>query len=135
MSQIDWSKTYRNPVGDITRGANSKNVAGSMREAFQKGQVQQVEVEKAQQLLAKALPIMENILLQRMVEKRPITLTRSLAYTTEVMQGQETQDEEDDGFYAIRKSNSGESFNSKFISVRKTLPAGTVLTFVTLKSQ
>jgi hypothetical protein len=126
---IDWTKTYKSPVGDIRRGNNNQNTAGSMKEAFAKGQVQLAEQEKANATLMKALPIMTNILLQRMVSGSPIKVMRPLPYTSERLAGSEPE-EEDDGFYQIKKS---ESFSAKFESITKVIPPGTVLTFMTLE--
>jgi hypothetical protein len=126
---LDWSKTYKNPVGNIQRGLKNQNTAGSMREAFAKGQVDMAEQQKAMETLQKALPIMKNILLQRMTGHNPIRIVRPLPYTTESLDGGNSE-EEDDGFYAIKKS---ESFNAKFKSIRKVIPVGTELTFMNLE--
>jgi hypothetical protein len=125
---FDWSKTYKPLVGNIQRGLGSKNTSGSMKESFSKAFSQMEAMEATQELLNKAMPVMQNILLQRMVEKRPIRVVRPLRYTTEAMAGQ--TEEEDDGFYAIKKS---QSFNAKFQSVTRTIAPGTVLTFLTLE--
>jgi hypothetical protein len=126
---IDWTKTYKSPVGDIRRGNGNQNTAGSMKEAFAKGQVAMQEQEKANATLMKALPIMNNILLQRMVSGSPIKIVRPLPYTTERIAGQEPE-EEDDGFYAIKKSGN---FNAKFESITKVIPPGTQMVFMTLE--
>lgn len=126
---VDWSKTYKSPVGDIRRGNGNRNTAGSMKEAFAKGQEQMAEHERAQETLRKSLPVMQNILAQRMVSRSPIKIMRPLPYTTERLAGNEP-DEEDDGFYAIKKS---EKMNAKFESITKIIPPGTILTFMTLE--
>lgn len=124
--KIDWSQTYTPKVGVITGGVGSRNKHGSMKESFAKSHEMLREQEKAEETLKKAFPIMSNILLQRMVEKRPLTVMRPLPYTTESLGGDE---EEDDGFYA----NVKKSENAQFKSVTKVIPPGTQLTFVQLE--
>lgn len=126
---LDWNKTYKSPVGDIRKGKGATSKYGSMKEGFEKAYAELQDQEKAQDVLRKAMPIMQNILLQRMVEKRPIRVVRPLHYTTEALNGADP-DQEDDGFYAIKKS---ESFNSSFKSITKVIPPGTELTFMTLE--
>lgn len=123
---IDWNKTYKPLVGDLKRGVNSRNTSSSMKESFAKSHAQLLEQEKAEKTLRKAFPGMKAILLQRMVEKRPLKVMRPLPYTTETLGG---MDEEDDGFY----SNMTKGENASFKSITKVIPPGTELTFVTLE--
>lgn len=130
MSKVlDWSQTYKSPVGDIRQGKGATSKYGSMKEGFNKAYAQMEEQEKAQAVLKKAMPVMQNILLQRMVEKRPIKIVRPLPYTCETLNNGDTE-EDDDGFYAIKKS---EKFNASFKSITKVIQPGTVLTFMTLE--
>jgi hypothetical protein len=122
---VDWNKTYRPAVGDITRGNNSKNTSASMKESFKKSYSQLMEQEQAEEALKKAMPVMKGILLQRMTEKRPLKVMRPLPYTTESLGG----DEEDDGFY----NNVVKGANASFKSITKVIPPGTELTFLTLE--
>jgi len=127
---LDWSKTYKSPVGDIRRGHNNKNKFGSVREAVQAQAHQIQEREKAMENLNKAMPVLENILLQRMVGHNPIKIVRPLQFTTEILDNGMESQEEDDGFYAIKKS---EKFDAKFKSTVRTLRPGTELTFTHLE--
>lgn len=122
---IDWSKTFKPKVGNLKRGHGNKNVADSMKEAFVKSYAQLEEQEKAEETLRKAFPVMKSMLLQRMVDHRPLKVMRPLRYTTESLGGEE----EDDGFYSNTKG--GES--AAFKSVTKVLQPGTELTFLTLE--
>lgn len=124
--KVDWSQTYTPKVGNITRG-NSRNTSGSMKESFKKSYEQLHEQQKAEEMLKKAFPIMKNILLQRMMEKRTLTVMRPLPYTTEVLGGEE----DDDGFY--NNVSKSENANAAFKSVTKMLQPGTELTFVQLE--
>lgn len=123
--KIDWSQTYTPKVGNIAGGLGSRNKFGSMKESFQKSHELLQEQRKAEETLQKAFPIMSNILVQRMVEKRPLIVIRPLPYTTETL----GEDEEDDGFYASVKKSE----NAQFKSVTKVIPVGTQLTFMQLE--
>ena len=122
---IDWSKTFNPKVGNIQRGINNTNKSGSMKEHFAKSYQQLEAQERAEKTLQKAMPIMQNILLQRMTGRNPIRVTRPLPYTTEVLGG----NDEDDGFY----SNSVKGENATFKSIVKVLQPGTELTFMNLE--
>lgn len=123
--KIDWNSTYTPKVGDITRGVGNRNTAGSMKDSFKKSYEQLFEQQKAEETLAKAMPVMNNILVDRMVNRRPLIVMRPLPYTTESLGG----DEEDDGFY----NNSIKGENATFKSITKVLPVGTQLTFIQLE--
>jgi hypothetical protein len=124
---IDWSKTYTPKVGNVSgsKAATKLGSSGSMKADFKKSYEQLYSQQHAEETLQKAFPIMSNILLQRMVEKRPLLVKRPLPYTTESLGG----DEEDDGFYA----NTTKGANATFKSVTKVIPPGTQLTFMQLE--
>ena len=111
---IDWASTYNNRVGNHT----------SFRLKFERVQEQIKEMQVRQEKFQKALPFLEKQFLNRLLSKQAIRVTRALPYTAVVMQ---SEDEEDDGFYKVRKS---ENFSSQFVEKVKTIPVGTNLTFV-----
>ena len=125
---IDWEKTYKNPIGDITAGIGSQSTSRNMKEAFAKSYTQLREDEKVQELMNEILPIAKGLLFTRMTEGTPLKVVRPLRYTTESLGGQD--EEEDDGFYMVRKS---EGFNAKYQSIVKTIRPGTELTFINLE--
>lgn len=123
---VDWSKTFKPVVGDIKRGVNNRNTAGSMKEAFAKGHEMLVEQQRAEETLRKAMPLMHRILTARLVNRQPLKVMRPLPYTTEILGGEE----EDDGFYS--NMSKGEKI-PQFKSVTKVIQPGTELTFIALE--
>jgi len=121
---VDWSKTYSNPLENLKRGKYS-----SGKEFFQQAYAREEEMRKAQETLQKALPVMQNILVQRMVERRPLKVIRPLQYTTEALNTEAPEDEDD--FYSVKKSDN--TVNANFKSVVRTIPPGTELTFMNLE--
>lgn len=107
--QIDWSQTYKQPMGKRT----------TYREKVQKSISQLEETQKAEQLLRKAMPLMKGLLLTRMTDKTEITVMRPFYFTSEEL--------------VHKKQYEGSPFEqivgSEFRTVQKSLPIGTKLVF------
>lgn len=122
---VDWNRTFKPIASPLTKASQKMGSSGNMKEDFKKSYQMLMEQEAAQETLKKAFPAMSAVLLNRMIEKRPLKVMRPLPYTTESLSG----NEEDDGFY----SSGGAGENVAFKSITKVIPVGTELTFITLE--
>lgn len=112
------------PQGKFTSAKAAVMQGQSMAERFTKAAETQKEQEKAEELLKKAHGPMNELLKVRLLERTPLKVVRDFAYRASAMENEE----EDDGFYQIKKSES----IGKFKDVRKVCTAGTVLMFKSL---
>lgn len=118
------------PEPKLTSAKKRPGEYGSYQEFLQKANALREEQEQANEYLAKSMPAMVKLLELRMVNKEPLIVMRPLQYQTSTLGG--IKDEEDDGFYNVRKS---QNFNAKFVDVLMTINPGTQLIFKSLDPQ
>lgn len=107
MKQIDWNANYRSPI----RGKRDpKGQYNSAKELFQKAHARRSQQEAAVRSYEALEPLLKQRLLEYMVGRKPIRVTKSFKYLTEELQ----------------KSEYGAG---QYVNVTKDIPAGTVLTF------
>ena len=125
--KVDWSQTYKPAIPDITQAPGSTSKYRNMKEKFQKAYEDLAVQEKIQAEFNEKLPLLKSLLMVRMTDRTPMKVMRPLVYTTEVLS---TDQEEDDGFYAMNKSQER---LPDFRSVQKVIEPGTELTFMHLE--
>ena len=125
--RLDWSQTYKPAIPDITQGKGASSQYRSMKEKFAKAYEDLAVQEKIQKEFNEKLPMLKSLLMVRMTDRTPLTVMRPLVYTTEILSSDQ---EEDDGFYAINKS---EEKMPDFRSVQKVIEPGTKMTFMHLE--
>jgi hypothetical protein len=89
------------------------------REFLQKANTMQVEQQSAQEYLSKAMPAMSKLLELRLRNGEGLMVMRPLNYMSSSM----NSDDDDDGFYNVRKSEN----SSRFVDKRVTIMPGTKL--------
>lgn len=114
---IDWEK-LRKPA--------LKRNQPTMREKFEKAHGERVAAEQQQALVKAQEPLLKSVLLDYLVNRKPIEVLHPFQNATESLGGI-TRDEEDDGFYQVQKSET--SAFTKFEETMETIPRGEKLVF------
>jgi hypothetical protein len=126
---IDWD-AIRVPL-DFNKAKKARGEYSSYRELVAKSQEMMVKAQQAQELRKAQELELKPKLIDRLVNRTPITVMRSFQNPTETANGM-VNDEEDDGFYTVVKSSNNGS-GIRFQEVMETIPAGEVLQFKTLE--
>jgi hypothetical protein len=116
MKRVVWTEAQ------IHKPIRKAGTYGSYKELVAKQADLRKEQEEAEAYLHKAFPYMLQLLEHRLANGHPLTVMRPFRYQTSELASK--QNEEDDGFYNTRKS---ESFNDKFVDVVKVINPGTQL--------
>jgi hypothetical protein len=119
---FDWNKIAKVNFDDERRKKlGLKTGTQLFKEAYDR--VAKAEDHKAWR--AEAEPLLKAHLLDHMVNGKPIMVLAPIKNPTESLNGVDSVDEDDDGFYSnVKKS---ETFNSKYIETIQTIPVGTQL--------
>lgn len=126
---LDWSKVASTlGFDDKRRKAQGQD---TYRERVQKSLASYEESMAAEEFRKSQEPLLKSVLLDHMVNRKPITVMKSIHNPTESLGGVVDNGEEDDGFYYNpgRGDKAQSTANAKFQEVMETIPAGTQLVF------
>ena len=113
MKKVTWGPPK---VASAKRAPGSY---GSFNELLQKANAMKAEQDEAMEYLNKAMPALVALLDYKLRNGEPLIVMRPLRYQTSELEGSE----ENDGFYAVKKSDS----QPKFKDVIKMIMPGTRL--------
>lgn len=113
MKKVVWGPAK------VTSAKRAPGTYGSYQELIQKANALKVEQDEAQAYLNKAMPAMVALLEYKLRNKEPLLVMRPLRYQTSDL----GDEEEDDGFYSVRKSET----RPEFKDVIRTIMPGTTL--------
>lgn len=102
------------------------------REAFQKAHEDLAKAEAALARRKEVEPMLKSALLDKMVNRQPITVLQPINNPTESIPGLEKSgsDDDDDGFYNTSPSMSAErTVNARFEETMQVIPRGTELVY------
>lgn len=106
MKKVTWGPPK------IASAKRTPGTYGSFQELLQKANAMKAEQEEAQAYLQKAMPAMVAMLEYKLRNREPLVVMRPLRYQTSALNG-----EDDDGFYAVRKSESNPQFKDVIITI------------------
>lgn len=125
--KLDWGA-----IANVNFDDKRRKAAGLMtgKELFAKAYSDMEKAQAAVQHRQQVEPILKSELLNRIINKTPITVRQPIKNPTETLGGLNKSEEDDDGFYHGSAKNSQEGvMNAKFEEVMETIPSGTTLIF------
>src|SRR5581483_6699144 len=121
---LDWNAVARVNFDDNRRKATGST---TYKEQVAKGLETLRKSQEALKRRQEIEPILKSLLVDHMVNRRPIKVENPIQNPTETLGGLQ-KGEEDDGFYHSGASPNSENLGS-FQEVMETIPAGTELVF------